>query len=56
MDIKDLSKYGSITVAKGSGVRFEETTSPVDSGESGKVAEAVDVVFPEEVRRTVSLL
>lgn len=51
VEIKDLSKYGSTAVAKGDGMRFEETTSPVDPGETGKVAEAVDVCFSQQVKK-----
>lgn len=50
VEIKDLSKFGSTAIAKGGGLRFEDTTSPVDPGEKGKVAEAMDVCFPREVR------
>ncbi|CAM9290601.1 unnamed protein product, partial [Discosporangium mesarthrocarpum] len=46
--LSDLSKFGSMAVCRGPGVRFEETTSPVDPGEKGKVAEAMDVCFPED--------
>lgn len=55
--MKDLTKYGSAAVARGQGLTFETTSSPVDPGDKGKVAEAVDVCFPsfpdeeeEEVR------
>ncbi|CAM9133566.1 unnamed protein product, partial [Hapterophycus canaliculatus] len=50
VEMKDLSKFGSVAMAKGRGLRFEETSSPVDPGDKGKVAEAVDVCYPEEVR------
>lgn len=50
VEIRDLSKFGSAAVVRGSGVRFEDTTSPVDPGDKGKVAEAVDVCYPDEVR------
>lgn len=49
VEIRDLSKYGSAAVARGQGLTFEDTTSPVDPGDRGKVAEAVDVCFPEKV-------
>lgn len=49
VEVRDLSKYGCVAAVKGRGVRFEDTTSPVDPGDKGKVAEAVDVCFPEEV-------
>lgn len=48
--MKDLTKFGSAAMARGRGLKFEETTSPVDPGDKGKVAEAIDVCFPEEVR------
>ncbi|CAM9598948.1 unnamed protein product, partial [Ectocarpus sp. 13 AM-2016] len=44
--MKDLTKYGSAAVARGQGLKFETTSSPVDPGDKGKVAEAVDVCFP----------
>ena len=47
--MRDLSKYGSSAVVRGQGVTFADTTSPVDPGDRGKVAEAVDVCFPEKV-------
>lgn len=50
VEIRDLTKYGSNAVIRGWGIRFEDTTSPVDPGDKGKVAEAVDVCFPDEVR------
>lgn len=55
VEMKDLTKYGSAAVARGQGLTFETTSSPVDPGDKGKVAEAVDVCFPsfpdeEEVR------
>lgn len=53
MEIRDLSKFGSAAVVRGRGVRFEDTTSPVDPGDRGKVAEAVDVCYPDEVRACV---
>ncbi|CAM9458952.1 unnamed protein product, partial [Pylaiella littoralis] len=46
--ISDLSKYSSWAVVRGQGLTFEDTTSPVDPGDKGKVAEAVDVCFPEK--------
>ncbi|CAM9250646.1 unnamed protein product [Scytosiphon promiscuus] len=46
--IKDLTKFGSAATARGRGLKFEETSSPVDPGDKGKVAEAIDVCFPEE--------
>lgn len=49
VEVRDLSKYGCVAAVKGRGVRLEDTTSPVDPGDKGKVAEAVDVCFPEEV-------
>lgn len=49
MEIRDLSKYGAEAVARGRGLAFEDTSSPVDPGDKGKVAEAVDVCFPEKV-------
>lgn len=49
MEIRDLSKYGSSAVARGAGLTFADTSSPVDPGDKGKVAEAVDVCFPEKV-------
>lgn len=51
MEIRDLSKYGSSAVVRGQGVTFADTTSPVDPGDKGKVAEAVDVCFPEKVKK-----
>lgn len=44
-----MSKYGSAAVARGRGLTFEGTTSPVDPGDKGKVAEAMDVCFPDKV-------
>ena len=49
VEIRDLSKFGSTAVVRGCGMRFEDTTSPVDPGDKGKVAEAVDVCYPDEV-------
>ena len=46
--MRDLSKYGSSAVVRGQGVTFADTSSPVDPGDTGKVAEAVDVCFPEK--------
>lgn len=52
MEIQDLTKYQSVALARGPGLRFEDTSSPVDPGDKGKVAEAVDVCFPAEVHYT----
>lgn len=57
VEMKDLTKFGSAATARGRELKFEETSSPVDPGDKGKVAEAIDVCFPEEVRvrRTVAM-